>query len=70
MTVKTYDPKCYDLACDFLEGGEEVLDTEHFKVLLAKEIQQAIEDFLEGAMNDYEPPETGDAWSGGFADNH
>ena len=70
MTAKTYDSKCYDLACDFLEGGEEVLDTEHYKVLLAREIQQTIETFIGEAMCDYEPRETGDAWSGGFADNH
>ena len=55
MRVKTYDPNCYDLACDFLEGGEEVLDSEHYKVLLAREIQQAIETFLESAASEYEP---------------
>jgi hypothetical protein len=70
MTAKTYDHKCYDLACHFLEDGEPVLDTVPYKVMLAKEIQQTIEDFIAGAMEDYEPRETGDAWSGGFADNH
>lgn len=31
--------------------------------------KQAME-WLAAAVNDYEPKETGDAWSGGFAENH
>lgn len=69
MTVKTYDARCYDLAALFLSDHPH-LDTTNRVEALAREIQMVIEDFLEGTMNDYEPPETGDAWSGGFADNH
>lgn len=44
--VNTYDQKCYDLAEAFL-SDEPHLNTEKYRDLLAKEIQQAIEDFIE-----------------------
>ena len=44
-TVKTYDPKCHDLAAAFL-ADEPDLNTEAAKVTLALEIQQCIEDEL------------------------
>ena len=69
MTAKTYDPKCYDLAVDFLEGSGQ-LDTAFFKEVLAREIQYTIDEFIKHAADEIEPPETGDAWTGGFADNH
>jgi hypothetical protein len=43
--VKTYDPKCYELAEEFLSDEPE-LNTEKHRDLLAKDIQQAIEDFI------------------------
>ena len=45
-TVKTYDPKCHELAASFL-SDEPDLNTEAAKVTLASTIQQAIEDEIE-----------------------
>jgi hypothetical protein len=50
--VKTYDPKCYELAATFL-SDEPGLDTEAARVTLACEIQERIEDeirFMRHAM--------------------
>jgi len=69
MTAKTYDSKCWDLADEFLSGHPH-LHTDKHTGSLAGYIQCAIEDYIEDANNNYEPPETGDAWTGGFADNH
>ena len=45
MSVKTYDPKCYDLAKTFLE---DVSIQEHSAIdELAKRIQGTIEDFID-----------------------
>ena len=41
----TYDQKCYDLAASFL-ADQPTLNTEKNRDELAKDIQQAIEDFL------------------------
>jgi len=45
---KTYDSKCYELAEYFLQDEKGLTDTERKLEthLLAQEIQQAIEDFL------------------------
>jgi hypothetical protein len=45
MTVKTYDPKSYDLAEFFLED-EPTLNTDANRHELAIEIQTAIESFI------------------------
>lgn len=42
-TVKTYDPRCYELAESFLADVPR-FNNETFKKLLALEIQQVIED--------------------------
>lgn len=49
MTVKTYDPKCYELAVHFLQD-EQQLDTEENRRDLAIAIQEAIEDWLGNMM--------------------
>ena len=46
------------------EFGEDVTPTQRY--LSYDRAKQAIAKLIE----DYEPPETGDAWTGGFADNH
>lgn len=69
MAVKTYDQKCWDLADVFLSDEPHIHDAERTRKL-ALAIQQAIEDFIECENDNYEPSETGDAWSGGFAENH
>jgi hypothetical protein len=46
--ANTYDTKCYELAEAFLSDEPEI-DTEKNRDLLAKDIQQAIEDFIESA---------------------
>ncbi len=67
--VMAYDPKCEDLAALFLSDYPH-LDTAKRVEKLAQVIQTTIEDFIVDEENNYEPRETGDAWSGGFADNH
>jgi hypothetical protein len=69
MSVKTYDAKCYELAAEFL-GDEPHLHTTDNTEQLAKLIQQTIEEFIADMNRDYDPPDRGDAWSGGFAENH
>jgi hypothetical protein len=66
---KTYDPKCYDLAGLFL-GDEPALHTTDRIEALAAHIQSEIEEWIASEMANYEPRESGDAWTGGFADNH
>lgn len=46
MTSKTYDPRCFALACLFLEDHPK-LNTEAARVTLAAEIQQCIENEIE-----------------------
>lgn len=65
----SHDSKCYDLAAVFL-SDEPALDTTKRCDELADLIQQTIEDWIAYERANYEPPETGDAWTGGFADNH
>lgn len=69
MTVKTYDTKCWGLADCFL-SDEPHMHTAERADALAKLIQQTIEDYIEFEKANYEPKETGDAWAGGFAENH
>ena len=69
MTAKTYDPGCYDLAALFL-ADEPHLNTTDKCAELAKEIQITIEEFIAFENDNYEPPEHGDARTGGFAENH
>lgn len=52
--VTTYDPKCADLAEDFLTD-ESHLYTESNIDALAKAIQQAIEDWIDVARDNYDP---------------
>lgn len=68
MTVKTYDPKSYDLAEHFLDA-EPNLNTNAARHDLACTIQQAIEDWFEDKRRNYEPPDP-PGWEGGFAENH
>jgi hypothetical protein len=67
--TKTYDTKCWELADQFL-GDHPHLHDEDRTDALAKLIQRAIEDFIAHENANYEPRETGDAWTGGFAANH
>lgn len=69
MTVKSYDQKCYDLAALFL-GDEPHLHTTDRCDELAKQIQETIEQYIYWENENYEPPQHGDAWTGGFAENH
>lgn len=64
----TFDSRCYDLASAFLED-EPNLFTEQGCTELAKRIQQAVEDFIAEARDNYEPPDP-PGFEGGFADNH
>lgn len=68
MTVKTYDPKSYELAEHFLQD-EPNLNTEGGCINLAKTIQAAVEGWFEDQRRNYEPPDP-PGWEGGFADNH
>lgn len=68
MTVKSYDPKSYDLASAFLED-EPVLFTHKRCHELALLIQAAIEDFIADERRNYEPPDQ-PGFEGGFAGNH
>lgn len=45
MTVRSYDSKCYDLACEFLSDIQDPVNHEHADAL-AKDIQSTIEEFL------------------------
>lgn len=69
MATKTYDQKCWDLADVFLSDEPHLHTTDRIDGL-AKIIQGAIEDYIEFEKDNYEPKETGDAFSGGFAENH
>ena len=54
----TYDEKCYDLAESFLsEVPLAGFADERQCEKLAQVIQQAIEDFIEYATDNYDPPE-------------
>ena len=55
-TVKTYDPRCYELAAVFL-ADEGELNTEAAKHALALEIQQCIEDEIYFMRHDLLPSE-------------
>jgi hypothetical protein len=52
----TYDPKCYDLACAFLEDVEPREDLERLRDQLAQSIQNTIE----GYLSHLDPEETGE----------
>lgn len=64
----SYDSRCFDLAAAFLED-EMHLFTEKNNVALAQVIQDAIEEFIAGARDNYEPPDP-PGFEGGFAANH
>lgn len=66
--AQTFDSKCYDLASTFLED-EPNLFSHDGCTELASRIQQTIEDFIEEARRNYEPPDPR-GWEGGFAENH
>lgn len=67
----TYDPKCEELARAFLEGDEEciAISSERYIKELAAEIQGAIENYIQRARDDYEPPDP-PGFEAGFAENH
>ncbi len=67
----TYDPRCYDLACVFLEDGTppSSIATEARKDELAQLIQATIEDYIAHEQSNYEPPDP-PGFEGGFASNH
>lgn len=65
---KGCDSRCYDLAVVFL-GDEPHLDTQDRLAQLAALIQQTIEDFIDCARDNYEPPDP-PGFEAGFADNH
>lgn len=67
--TNTYDTKCYDLAAAFLED-EPGLFTETHNIALASIIQAAIEDYIEHAKANYEPPDPMEHVEFPFADNH
>ena len=64
-----YDIKCHDLADTFLQDTPH-LWTQRRTEELAQLIQTTIDEFIAGEIENYEPPDRGDAWAGGFADNH
>lgn len=68
----TIDPKCAELAQHFLEENEETvaISSTRYQNELAQEIQTCIENWIERTLDNFEPRETGDAWTGGFAKNH
>lgn len=68
MAVKTYDPKCEDLADHFLHDVPHLWNDRRQQEL-ALAIQQAVEDYIEGEQRNYEPPDP-PGFEGGFADNH
>jgi len=65
----SYDEKCYALAESFL-SDEHLPDIEGKSDRLAQQIQNVIETFIKYELDNYEPPDDPDAWSGGFAPNH
>lgn len=69
MTTQTFDPKCWTLADDFI-GDDPQLGSLDYVDRLAAEIQRTIEEFIKEARDNWEPPDYGEAWTGGFAENH
>lgn len=68
MTVKTYDPRCWDLAETFLHDTPHLWNYARTDAL-AKLIQQTVEDFIADEQRNYEPPDP-PGFEGGFAENH
>lgn len=66
--IKSYDPKCRDIAEFFLED-EPHLNTFNRQDDLAATIQQAIEGWFQKAKSNYEPPPS-PGFEAGFAENH
>lgn len=66
--MKTCDPKCWDLADDFLSDHPHLWNDRRVNAL-AEVIQKAIDDFIDVEQDNYEPPDP-PGWEGGFADNH
>jgi hypothetical protein len=67
--MKTYDHKCLDLADDFMSDHPHLWTSKRVHEL-AILIQKTIDEYIADEQDNYEPPDRGDAWSGGFADNH
>lgn len=65
----TYDTKCFDLAEAFLSDAPHLATHDRADELAAL-IQRTIEEFIAHAQSNYEPAQHGDAWAGGFAENH
>ena len=69
------DPRTFRIVQE--HGGAFILEDEYGEDVepgicfgteaIAKERQDIL---VKEYLDNYEPPETGDAWSGGFADNH
>jgi len=66
--TKTWDPKCGELADAFLEDEDGINTPRHIDELAAT-IQAAIENWIEEARSNCEPPDP-PGFEGGFADNH
>lgn len=66
----TYDPKCYELAGHFLEDDQcMAISSTPYQKALAAEIQNTIENFVDRALCNLEPPDP-PGFEGGFAENH
>ena len=61
----TFDSKCYDLASTFLED-EPNLFTDSACMLLAARIQQAVEDFIAEARDNFERRDHPEGFEDGF----
>ena len=64
----TFDPKCHELADAFLEDEHGINNQADINDLAA-EIQNTIENWIERARLNCEPPDP-PGFEGGFADNH
>lgn len=64
-----FDEKCWNLAAVFLSDEPHLSTTDRCNEL-AQLIQTTIEDFIASEQSNYESPQHGDAWDGGFVENH
>lgn len=60
----SYDSECERLAEHFLQDRPTAYP------LVKRELAQAIQDAVENWFAEREEPRDGEAWSGGFAENH
>ena len=63
-----YDPKCFDLAEDFLDDHPHLANDRRVEEL-AQVIQRAIEGYIADEQSNYEPPDP-PGFEAGVADNH